>query len=98
MTLKLNILYNISIKVNVLGDNNMKVLISMSDELSYRMRSTIPARQRSKVISFLLEKEIERRERALYQCAIDVEKDEQLHQEMEAWQVTLSDGLPNDSW
>ncbi len=75
-----------------------KVLVSMPDDLNFRMKATIPARQRSKVISYLLEKEIKKRERALYQCAVDVEKDEELHKEMKDWDSTVNDGLSDESW
>ncbi len=76
-----------------------KVLISMPDELAMRMKAAIPARQRSKVIVRLLEKEITKRERALYQCANDVENDDALNDEMQDWDPTISDGLKKDeSW
>lgn len=73
-----------------------KVLISLPDQLVARMRAAIPARQRSKIITHLIEEEIEKRERALYECALAVEKDEALHQEMHEWNTTLGDGLNED--
>lgn len=73
-----------------------KVLISLPDQLASRMRAAIPARQRSKIITNLIEKEIEKRERALYECALAVENDIALRQEMEEWNVTLDDGLNED--
>lgn len=75
-----------------------KVLISIPDSIANRMRAAIPQRQRSKIIVQLLEKEIERREKALYECALAVEKDSALNHEMEDWDVTLQDGLTNESW
>lgn len=75
-----------------------KVLISIPDKIAHRMRAAIPQRQRSKVIVKLIEKEIERREQALYECALAVEQDAALNQEMKEWDVTLQDGLPNESW
>ena len=75
-----------------------KVLISIPDEIVNRMRATIPARQRSKIIVKLLEKEIEKREKALYDCALAVEKDTALNQEMSEWDITLQDGQSDDSW
>lgn len=74
-----------------------KVLISVPDELAARMRATIPARQRSKTIAKLIEKEITKREQSLYECAIAVEKDTKLREEMEEWNVTLSDGVDDES-
>lgn len=75
-----------------------KVLISIPDEMASRMRAAIPRRQRSKVIVQLLEKEIEKRERALYDCALAVEQDTALNHEMKEWDVTLQDGLADESW
>lgn len=76
-----------------------KVLISMPDQLAARFKSIIPARQRSKTIAQLIEKEIERREKALYECAVAVENNAALHDEMKDWDAALQDGLDSDeSW
>lgn len=74
-----------------------KVLISVPDKLAIRMRAAIPARQRSKTITHLIEKEILRREEALYNCAAAVEKETKLNEEMQEWDSTLMDGL-DESW
>lgn len=74
-----------------------KVLISLPDQLAARMRAIIPQRQRSKVFTHLLEEEIEKRERALYECALAVEKDTALQAEMAEWDVTISDGLAEET-
>ncbi|MEA2116416.1 MAG: hypothetical protein U9P36_13685 [Thermodesulfobacteriota bacterium] len=75
-----------------------KVLISLPDSLADRMRAVIPNRQRSKVLSNLLEKEIKKREEALYQCACDVEADEALNKEMAHWDATVEHGLEDETW
>lgn len=76
-----------------------KVLISLPDQLAARMRATIPARQRSKVITHLIEAEVKRREQALYECAVAIEKDAPLSKEIKELNVTLMDGLHDDeSW
>jgi hypothetical protein len=75
-----------------------KVLISVPEKLAMRMRATIPPRQRSKTIAHLIEKEVLRREQALYECAIAVEKDAALNKEMQEWDTTLEDGLEDESW
>lgn len=76
-----------------------KILVSLPDKIASRMRAVIPSRQRSKVITTLIEKEIQQREQKLYECALAVEKDEALNQEMTEWDVTLWDGLnTNESW
>ena len=75
-----------------------KVLISIPDHVASRMRAAIPQRQRSKVIARLIEQEVERREQELYQCALAVEQDTGLNEEMKEWDVTLQDGLHDESW
>jgi len=75
-----------------------KVLISMADDLYTRMKVHIPPGKRSKVLSELIEKEIERREKALYQCACEVEEDDALNREMEDWNVTIGDGIDSETW
>lgn len=76
-----------------------KVLVSIPEQLVARLRTTIPVRQRSRVIARLLEKEIEKREKKLYDCALEVENDEVLNQEMMQWETkTLQDGLEHESW
>ena len=75
-----------------------KVLISMPNSILARMRAVIPDRHRSKFISDIVEKELEKREQILYQCALKVEQDKALNQEMEDWNVTVSDGIDNESW
>ncbi len=71
----------------------MKVLVSIPDSLYSRMAATIPPRQRSKLIAKLLEDEVKKRERELYQAALAVERDEELSTEMQDWDVTLGDGI-----
>ena len=75
-----------------------KVLISIPDDIAIRMRAAIPQRQRSKVIVRLIEAEIDKREKALYECAVAVENDSSLNNEMEDWNITLQDGMNNGSW
>lgn len=75
-----------------------KILISLPDSLADRMRAIIPSKQRSKIIAKYLELEIERREKELYQCALDVEADKDLNGEMTDWESTTGDGLESESW
>lgn len=75
-----------------------KVLISIPDQLAVRMRAMIPVRQRSKTITNLIEKEVRKRESLLYHCALAVEKDTALHDEMKEWDITTGDGLSHESW
>ena len=75
-----------------------KLLISMPETLAIRMRASIPARQRSKTIVGLIDKEVKKREKLLYECAIAVETDTLLHQEMQEWDITSEDGMKDGSW
>jgi len=75
-----------------------KVLFSLPDGLVARMRASIPPKQRSKVIASLLEQEIKRRELALYQCALDVEANVALREEMKDWEVAIGDGIDDEPW
>lgn len=75
-----------------------KVLFSLPNDLVARMRASIPPKQRSKVVACLLEQEIEQRERALYQCALDVEADVALREEMKHWEVAVGDGIDDEPW
>jgi hypothetical protein len=81
-----------------LGEIAVKVLVSLSDELYARMQVVIPPRQRSKVVGDLLEEEVRRREQELYECALAVEQDEQLHAELADWGVTVGDGIETETW
>jgi len=75
-----------------------KVLISIPNGLVARMRSAIPARQRSKTIASLIEAEVLKREQVLYACAVAVENDTTLRDEMDEWDITIDDGLNDGSW
>ncbi|ABA56547.1 MULTISPECIES: hypothetical protein [Nitrosococcus] len=74
-----------------------KVLFSLPPDLVARMRASIPPKQRSQVIARLLAQELEKREQALYQCALEVEADDALGEEMKDWDITVGDGLNHDS-
>ena len=75
-----------------------KVLVSLPDDLAARMRSVIPNRQRSKIIAEILEREVNRREKELYQCAKSVELDDALNKELSDWNITVGDGIETESW
>ena len=70
-----------------------KVLVSLTDNLAVRMRAVIPNRQRSKVISEILEREVQKREKQLYQCAKNIETDDALNNEMSDWDIAVGDGI-----
>ncbi len=71
-----------------------KVLFSFPDKLVIRMKAVIPARERSKIIANLLEREITTRERRLYTCAKELEESKSLKKEMMDWDKAFGeDGL-----
>ena len=76
----------------------MKVLVSLSHDLYSRMQAVIPPRQRSKLIANLLEKEVQKRERTLYEAALAVEHDEKLRAELADWEATVGDGIESGPW
>jgi len=75
-----------------------KVLVSLPDDLATRMRAVMPNRQRSRIIAEVLEKEINRREKELYECAKSVELDDALNKELSDWNITVGDGIETESW
>ena len=71
-----------------------KVMFSFPNNLAVRMRAAIPARDRSKIVALLLEKEINAREHRLYLCAKELEESPGLQKEMLAWNSSFDlDGL-----
>jgi hypothetical protein len=74
-----------------------KILISVPDTLVARMRASIPTRQRSKTIVRLIDNELKKREKRLYDCAVEVEAETALNKEMKDWNVTLNDGIQDES-
>jgi hypothetical protein len=74
-----------------------KILVSIPDTLTNRMKAVIPPRQRSKILSKLLEEEVRRREAELFKCASEVEKDRALSSEMQDWDITIGDGIDDET-
>lgn len=69
------------------------MIFTLPDSLAEQVRAKIAAGERSALVSQLLERELERRDRMLYECAMEVEKDEALRTEMTDWAITSADGL-----
>lgn len=71
-------------------------MFSLPDSLVGRMKSTIPPGERSQVIARMLEREIELREKTLFQAAQELEGNLALHEEMQSWDEQFGDdGLEN---
>jgi len=75
-----------------------KILISLPDSVISRMKALIPPRQRSRLVARLVEAELEKREKQLFQAAREVEQDESLNAEMKEWDVTVADGAGHEAW
>lgn len=69
------------------------LLLRLSPELMSRFRSLVPNRQRARIVTALVEAEVERRERALEMVAREVEADTELQDEMREWDTTTADGI-----
>ncbi|MFA6037474.1 MAG: hypothetical protein WC748_05065 [Legionellales bacterium] len=70
-----------------------KVMFSLPDDVTERMKAVIPARQRSKIVARLLTGEIEKREDKLLHLAMQLEGNTTLKKEMEHWDPMIGDGL-----
>lgn len=71
-----------------------KLMFSIPEKLASRMKAIIPARERSKLIANLLEKEIKNREEILFFCAKSLENCKELKDEVETWDSNFGqDGL-----
>jgi metal-responsive CopG/Arc/MetJ family transcriptional regulator len=75
-----------------------RVLFTLPDDLTSRLRFLVPEKQRSKFISNLLEKALLKREDQLFKIASEVEMDDNLNMEMQDWDITLNDGLDDEPW
>jgi metal-responsive CopG/Arc/MetJ family transcriptional regulator len=74
-----------------------KILISIPDSLAERVRYSIPTGKRSAVIVRLIEQEVDAREHQLSECALAVEQDQALHEELADWEITIADGLTEET-
>lgn len=76
-----------------------KILVSVPNELAVRIRVFFPVRQRSSIISKLIEQELQKREMALYKAAMVLEDNDAHRQEVKEWQEAFGDdGLADDTW
>ena len=69
------------------------IVLKLPDELVSRFKSMVPNRQRTRVITSLMETEIKRREKELERVAAEVEADVALKEDMRDWDVTIADGI-----
>ena len=73
-----------------------KVMFSLPDSLVSRMRSVIPAGDRSRLVANFLKQEVEQREQNLYELAMKLESNESFLTEMQELEKEfMNDGLEN---
>lgn len=73
--------------------SSSSLLLRLPPELLTRFKSLVPVRQRTSLISSLVELEVQRRERELEKVARQVEADDVLNEEMKEWDTTVADGI-----
>lgn len=64
----------------------MRITLSIPDRVARRFRSAVPARQRSRLVTCLLERELEARDDALSAACRAANRDAELQREIEEWQ------------
>jgi len=64
----------------------MRMTLSIPDDIAERFRSAIPPRKRSSVISSLIERELEHRNKALAAACLAANQDESLNRDIDEWQ------------
>ena len=65
----------------------MRVTLSIPDDVATRFQASVPARQRSKLVTELLLKELSKLEGALAAACINANADSKLNAEVEDWQA-----------
>lgn len=68
-----------------------KILHSLFNTFNY-IRTSFFKHSYNEIRSQYIKDELQKREEALYQCALAVEKDTKLRKEMQEWDITLNDG------
>lgn len=64
----------------------MRITLSIPDPIAKRFQSTIPARQRSRLVTRLIEDELKREEDALAKACQAANQDATLAAEVDEWQ------------
>jgi hypothetical protein len=70
-----------------------EVHFSLPEEVVTALNHLVPTNQRDLFVANLLRDALARQEQELYDCALAVEQDEALNEEMADWDVTVADGF-----
>lgn len=64
----------------------MRITLSIPDSVARRFRATVPARQRSRMVTQLLEDALSKEENQLAEACLRANQDSALETEIEEWQ------------
>jgi len=70
----------------------MRITLSIPDRVASRFRAAVPARQRSKLVTRLLEQELVGRDDSLAAACRSANRDKTLEREIDEWQ-SFDDGI-----
>ncbi len=70
----------------------MRVTLSIPESVARRFQSFIPQRQRSRLVTHLIEIELAKREKLLVAACLSANKDKALEREIDQWQA-FDDGV-----
>ena len=70
----------------------MRITLSIPDAVAHRFQAAVPARQRSRLVSRLLENELSQRDDALAVACRAANRDKALVREIDEWQ-SFDDGI-----
>jgi len=70
----------------------MRITLSIPESVVRKFRAAVPARHRSRLVTRLLEKELEKRNNALADACRAANSDKHLEQEIREWQ-SFDDGI-----
>jgi hypothetical protein len=70
----------------------MRITLSIPDHVASRFQAAVPARQRSKLVTRLLEQELVERDDALAAACRSANRDKALEREIDEWQ-SFDDGI-----
>ena len=71
------------------------VVFSLPADILVALDRSVPTERRSQFVAEALRKALEQEDCDLYECALAVEQDEALNDELRDWSVTLHDGIWN---
>jgi len=70
----------------------MRITLSVPDEIARRFQASVPPRQRSRLVTRLLEQELAKRDNSLADACRAANRDTVLEQEIDGWQA-FEDGI-----